>query len=177
MSRPTKFNALKVAECIELVKKGYNVKTIAKMMGISEQTLMNWQHKYPKFKELVKEARSDSAKECIEVGLRQLATGSKDSTVVHKHVGTKIAKVYDEEADEMVEKHVAVEITETIKTKAPDSKALEILARKYDKEFIGEAEDKAVTINLLEGFTMRDLQESRQSIEAESRSVYAEDED
>ena len=143
-------------------------------MNISEPTLFNWQKKYPYFKELIAKTREDSAKECIEVGLRKLATGSKDITTTDSFVTETTVNARCEITGEMIRKVVPVNRTISTKEKAPDSKALEILSRKYDKEFTTkEIEVTNTTVNLLEGFNMRDLQEARKlnPIDAEYKEI------
>lgn len=151
----TKFNDKVLLIIVDLCFKGFSDYEIAKVIGISDSTLYVWKSKYPYLKKAMNNAKNSGATGSIERGLRVLSEGSEQSEYVEKYIEKR--KILDDETGE--EFIIPVEITKKRKKLPPDPKAIEILARKYDKEF-GKEEVTNNTINLLEGFTMRDLQDS-----------------
>lgn len=185
MARPSKFNAIYKRDILQLYGEGYSLDRIASLCCISRNTLHLWIKKYG-LKEEMETLRESTAKECIEVGLRKLASGSSEKTIQDKYITNKIIKktIYNEETgeNEEVEKVIPVERTSTLREKAPDSKAIEVLARKYYKDFDNKAEERELSSKILEGFTMRELQEARKDnplnyIEADYKPVEEEDDE
>jgi hypothetical protein len=162
-----KFNGRVVKDIVESCYEGYSDAKIAIYIGVSANTLNVWKKKYPHLKEAMIKARGDSAKELIETGLRKLSRGAKDITTTEEFVTSRRIKKLEvcEESGETieVERVIPVKRTRTTKEKAPDSKAIEILSRKYYKEFDPKSEEREVNTKVLEGFTMRNLQEARKS--------------
>ena len=164
MGRAAKFNAVVKNSMIELYAQGYDIGHISKLCNVSRQAMHYWIKKY-ELRELMDNARSESAKECIEVGLRKLALGSEESNSSDEFVTSRVIKlkVINEDSGEIeeVEKVIPVKRIVKKKIKPPEVKAIEVLARKYYKEFDAHSEDRELTTKILEGFTMRELQEAR----------------
>lgn len=161
MGRISKFNFKIKADILSLAREGYSNRQSAEIIGVSLRTFQYWVTKY-NLSELIEQEKSDSAKNLIEIGLRRLASGAEDHIQKDKFVTHRVIKKTCEETGEEIETIIPVEREITKKVKAPDSKAIEILARKYDKSF-AEKDSKGIELNLnpiLEGFTGRDLQES-----------------
>ena len=163
MSRPTKFNPVIKYSIIELYKEGLSHSKIALHCNVSLRTLQYWIKRY-ELLPLMESAREDHAKECIEAGLFKLAKGSSDISTKEKFIYYRRATriVIDEDTGEEREVEYLQPVEKTVNKveKAPDVKAIEVLSRKYAKEFDSKAEERELTGKLLEGFTMRDLQES-----------------
>lgn len=184
MGRPTKYNARYKADIIGLYAEGYSLDRIAELCGISRMTLHHWIKKY-ELREEMDARRSGLAKECIEVGLRKLAKGAKEENRVEKFVFYRKAtrlEIQEDGTEEEVEYMQPVEATRKIKVHIPESKAIEILARKYHKELDPKSEERDFTEKLLESFTMRELQEAKANnpidqaaIEVEGFEVIEED--
>lgn len=186
--RPTKYNRLIETDILALYAEGYTITFIAKRLRVTRKTLQTWIKKYD-LREEMEKLREDEAKQAIEAGLLKLAKGTEDETLTEKYVTNRVAtiKVFNEETleQEEVTKNIPVEKTYQKKIKAPDSKAIEILSRKYAKEFDPKSEERELTTNILEGFTMRQLQEARKnnpidsgaSIEAEFKELSNTDSD
>lgn len=156
--------ALKL-DIIELHAKGYSLATIAETIGITYRCLCYWIKKYD-LREPMDKAKEEYNRQLIDSGLEKLAAGAKDTEEVEKFTYTRKAKrkVIDDEGNIIEEIYIQpVEKTVKRKVKAPDSKAIEILARKYAKEFDPKSEERELTTNILEGFTMRQLQEARKN--------------
>lgn len=163
MGRPTKFNAIVRIELLELYSRGYDYGTIANAMNVSRQVIHLWINKHNLRKEL-DEARSNSAKECIEVGLRKLASGVKEEEESDKYMFTRKATRLITQDDGTIEEEEYVQLVERTnkrKSKPPEVKAIEVLARKYSKEFDPKSIESDIGTKILEGFTMRELQEAR----------------
>lgn len=160
-----KFSPKIVGMIVECCREGYSDAKIARYLGISKNCMVIWKKKYPHLKKLMVEAKEESAKDAIESGLRKLSKGAKDETVTESYVTSrKLTKLVEcEKTGEIVEKTVVVPVTRvsTTKVKAPDVKAIEVLSRKYYKDFDPKAEERDVASKVLEGFTMRQLQEAR----------------
>lgn len=156
-----KFGPKIAAEMVELSGMGWSDNGIAKLLGVHRHTVANWRKKMPHLDRLMTEAKEEGAKDCIEVGLRKLAAGAQDITTQDKYVVCKRVMRMDPETGEEKEELVPVERTRTIKEKAPDAKAIEVLSRKYEKAFDPKAKENEMIDAVLEGFNMRDLQEAR----------------
>lgn len=163
MVAPSKFRYALIKDIVELASEGFSDVKISKYLGISNNTFAVWKKKYPFMVELMKEAKEQSAKESIEQGLRSLVKGAKDEIVTEKYVTTRTIKRLNVETNEMEEVVVPVERTNTTKIKAPEIRAIEVLSRKYYKELDPKSEERDVSSKILEGFTMRQLQEARKS--------------
>lgn len=125
------------------------------MIGVSRTALSVWKSKDPNFAKAMEKERAEGARECIEVGLRKLAQGAESASSTEKYI------YYKEGADGQ---RVPVEKTIKLSTHAPSEKAIEILSRKYHKEFAKQDGGKSLNIALIDqGFNMRQLKESRQN--------------
>ena len=154
-----------VGDIVECCYEGYSDAKICRFIGISANCMVIWKKKHPHLKQLMDEARENSAKDAIESGLRKLSKGAIDKTITESYVTSrKITKLIEcEETGEIVEKTTVIPVTRvsTTKEKAPDVKAIEVLSRKYYKDFDPKSEEREVVGKVLEGFTMRQLQEAR----------------
>ena len=104
---------------------GYPVREIAVLLDLHPQTLYRHLKLNPKIKEKMDELKNERFQGVIERGLSELAQGTKTEEVTE----------YWEEVNEQGEK---VKKSKTTKTLAPNVKALQVLAQKYDKVFSKE---------------------------------------
>ena len=158
-----KYNEIKKTQMIMLFAEGYSLTYIASVLEVSLRTVQYWISKY-NLRPLLDKARKDRAEQSIELGLSKLAEGSQVNETTDKFTYNREAtrKVMDEEGNIIEEKYIQpVERTTKKKCNPPDSKAIEILSRKYAKEFDTHSEERELTTKLLDGFTMRQLQEAR----------------
>lgn len=163
--KPTRYSPVMRHSIITLYSQGLSMQKIADLCGITRRTLHVWVNKYGLKKEM-DAAREESAKECIEVGLRKLAAGAKEEIEEEKFIYNRRAKkLVTREDGEIVEEEYVQPVEKTLrrKVKPPESKAIEVLARKYYKDFDPKTEEREFTSKLLEGFTMRELQEARKN--------------
>ena len=72
--RPSKFNNIKLSEVVFATAKGYTDKQLAKIFGVTEQTINNWKISYPEFFESIKEGKL-LADIKVEASLYQRACG------------------------------------------------------------------------------------------------------
>jgi predicted transcriptional regulator len=149
---------------IKLYSEGLSIASIAKYCGVSRRTIELWISKND-LRDEMERAREESAKECIEEGLRKLAKGGEEIQEEDSFTYNRRAKrlVECEETGELLEEEYIQPVSKTIKKKIkpPEVKALEVLSRKYYKEFDSKAEERELSTKILEGFTMRELQEAR----------------
>lgn len=163
MSRPVKYNPKLRYSIFELYAEGLSYQSIAEHCGISRTTLYLWIKKYNLQSDLDK-YKEEKSREDIESGLRKLSRGAKEEFIEDKFIYYRKAKrlIEDEDGNIIEEEYIQpVERTNKTKVKPPDSKSIEILARKYYKEFDSKAEEREINTKILEGFTMRELQEAR----------------
>ena len=162
--RPTKYSPVMRYSIVSMYSEGLSLTKIAEHCGISYRTLQYWITKHD-LRESMDKAREETAKECIEVGLRKLAQGTEE-TIEEKSFTTnrvRTIKKYNEETGEVEEQTVNIPVNKTYKRKVlpPQVKAIEVLSRKYYKEFDSKAEERELLGNVLEGFTMRELHDAR----------------
>ena len=161
----SKFTPVVKNSIVELYGQGYNIETIAKACGVTRQAIHYWIKKFD-LREELDEARTNSAKESIEVGLRKLASGVKEELIEDEFVyNRRSTRLVEDEDGEIIEEEYLQSVNRKVKTKVkpPEVKAIEVLARKYYKEFDHKAEERELTSKVLEGFTMRELQEARKN--------------
>lgn len=103
--RPTKFNDETFQKIIELARQGKTEKEIAEIIGVSQQTLINWKWKDLEFLYSFREAKQE-ADQIVEAALFRRATG-------YSHPETKILTTQDG----------GVVVEEVIKYYPPDSTA------------------------------------------------------
>ena len=157
--RPVKYNDDVFKTIIRLDLLGYSDYEIANSLGVHRNTISLWKREHINLKAELKAARDQGAKSSIERGLRLLAQGATDEEHQEKYI--KERTFIDEETGESIT--VPVEIVKKRKVHKPSVQAIEVLARKYDKEYVKDADSSNNTINILEGFTMKDLQDSLKS--------------
>lgn len=162
MSYLSKFGPRIKADILELYSRGYTLGTIAKMCDVSLRMLQYWIKKH-NLRPLLDKAREDSAKECIEVGLRRLASGAQEEISTETYIYNRRIQRVVEKNGVIIEEEAVIPVTKTVtkKLKPPETKAIEVLARKYYKDFDPKAEERDVMNKVLDGFTMRELQEAR----------------
>jgi len=163
--KPTKYNPILKHSIVSLYGEGLSQKKVADLCGISLRTLQYWIKKY-NLKELMELERTESARDCIEQGLRKVAKGAKDENTTEKFIYyRKATRLYIDDFGEAVEEEYIQPVEKTINRKEykPDVKAIEVLSRKYAKEFDNKAEEREINTRILEGFTMRELQEARKN--------------
>lgn len=131
-----KYDSNTASRLIELSGLGYNKTEISKMMRVSRVTLDRWIKKYD-LKEAMSQAESDFMRNAIKRGLTALSEGAKT---------TESLREYTEEDEE----GKIVRVTEKIRILAPSEKAIQILSKKYAKEFADAVheEDKAAHLVL-----------------------------
>jgi uncharacterized protein YjcR len=116
-----KYNERLRVELVRLYSMGYNWGTIAKMLGVNPATIYRWKKNDPKLVELAIRARDEEYSEAILVGAMKLAKGAESKEVKKEFI-------------EIDDNGNPIKITETIKVQAPDLKAHELLARKFENE-------------------------------------------
>lgn len=142
---------------VEYVLNGYNQQDISKILGIHYNTLTRWVSRDSKLKESMKQAKILHMKNSLERGLTKLAAGVTTQETIEQR-----EYLDDTEEDK------PIKVKTTIKTieHAPCTKAVQILAQKYDKELASAKEihniegGNALTLNInTSGMSLRELQE------------------
>ena len=167
---------------LELISSGYSLPETAKLIGVSYHSLMRWRKLDKSLKPLMKKAKSDGMNRAINVGLYKLAKGLKveDYTIEY----TEVRKDRFNEIIRDIDGNPSIQkVRKTTHNLAPNVKAIEILARKYAKEFVKSDDDRGeVMLNLTldtGGMSIRELQElntksnplDKECIEAEYTNV------
>lgn len=166
MGGVTKYSGVMRANIMELYARGYSLQSCADYVGISKRTIQYWIKKYD-LKEEMEAIRDGRAKHSIEVGLRRQAEGAEEVIVEKSFTTNRVMEIkeIDEDTGIVSKKKKNVPVNKTVKKKIlpPSVKAIEVLSRKYSPEFDPKAEERELTSKLLDGFTMRELQEARTS--------------
>ena len=150
MGRISKFNNVVFSRICELYSLDYSLTEIAKMLGVSRNTLHRWiknNNMRPTLDTIDKELMQGT----IKRGLRALAEGV---TTTEETIKT----IEEDDAGRPVER------TQRIRKLAPSEKAIQILARRYDKDFSDALQDSSdgtkhqvthdINVNVM---SMRDL--------------------
>lgn len=143
---------------------------ISRLLGIHRNTLSRWLDRY-KIRDLIDELKAEKYKVAIETGLSKLAAGAKTSEVTKEYLTE----------DEFGQ---PIKVTEKLREQAPDPKAIQILAQKYEKIYSdGKVTDKGnaahLSININNsGMTLRELQTDKEQriVDAEYSEVVKEEE-
>ena len=162
-----KYDASFRIEAIKLAAQGLTLSEISELLGIHRNTMSTWRKRDKNFKKILDEARSQGMNHIIETGLRKLAQGVKR----------------EETTTESVDDNDGNPIRRRVRTieDAPSVKAIEVLARRYAKEYTSD--DAAPIVSVLsinhDTASLREVQDMmRQSpIEAVSHDEDTDDDE
>jgi transposase-like protein len=158
-----KYDATMRIEAIKLATQGRTLLEIAVLLGIHRNTLRSWRTKDVKLATIMDEARKEGMQHIIDKGLTQLATGSKREEQTDEYETSKTING----------KEIPVKRKVRTIVDAPSAKALEILARRYAKEYTqDEVEITHNTMNInTSAMSLREVQDAmrKSPIEAVSQ--------
>lgn len=139
---------------LDMVKQGNSNSFIATYFDVSEATISRWIGKY-NLRPIIKEIKANRLSDVIEDSLIELTKGH-DSTEITKEY-TKIETCPDT-GDDI---HIKYKVKKV--RIAPNVKALQILANKYNKDFGQKDNSNEFNVNILNvdsnAMTLRELQE------------------
>lgn len=145
-----KYDVKKAKNIIELYGEGCSLIEISKLLNISRMTLNRWIKNY-KLQSLMDKERGERVKHSLRHALVKLATGDYEEG--------EVTREYIEE-----EGSKTIKVTEKLRKFRPDSKAITILARAYDKELLDSNEDSpnsGIILNVnTSTMSLRELQNS-----------------
>tara|TARA_R110000744_G_scaffold94093_3_gene181648 strand:+ start:2161 stop:2712 length:552 start_codon:yes stop_codon:yes gene_type:complete len=145
-----KYSASLRVEAIKLAMEGHTYAKIAYLLGIASTTLDRYRNRDEVFNRILKESRQVGMKNIIDDGLTALAKGTKREETTDEYIT-------EDDNGKPIKRKVR-----TIQD-APNVKALEVLSRKYAKEYTQE-EHIEVTNNILSvdtsGMSLREVQEA-----------------
>ena len=140
---------------IELSLRGLNNTDIAKVLGVHPLTISRWRKKDSKLDQIMTNNRLEAMRTTLESGLLKLSSGStlEEQTIEEAYID---------------ENNKAIKKIKKIKEIPPSEKAIEILARKYDKELSKSGNiiegSGALNINInTSGMSLRELQDMNSS--------------
>ena len=161
-NRIQKYNSGLRVDAIRLASEGHTYSKIARLLGIASTTLDRYRKRDPIFDKILRESRQIGMKNIIDVGLTKLAKGSKREEVTDEYI------IKGDNDNPTIKRKVR-----TIQD-APNAKALEILSRKYAKEYTSDdvIEITNNTLNIdTSSMTLREVQDAMRlsPIEASSK--------
>ena len=159
-----KFDSAMRSRIIELASLGYSKTSMSKMIGVARSTLDRWIDRYS-LKEAMETAETDIASDTIKRGLAALSVGAKATETIEEYTEEYDTGKLDEDNNPIMSIKKIIRKTKQL---APNEKALEIYARKYEKAFAQkdvELLESKTSILVLgvntSNMTQRDLQKHR----------------
>lgn len=152
LGRKSGFTPVVISQVKEFYILGYTINDIAELMEMHPQTLYRFLKNNPGIKEKMDKLKNERFQGIIERGLAELATGTQTED---------ITELWEEENEEGVK----VKKSRTIKKLAPNVKAIQVLAQKYNKIF-SKSELSQINNLLITSentVSMRELLEYRES--------------
>ena len=152
LGRKSGFSPVVISQIREYYILGYNAKDIAGLMGLHPQTLYRFFKLNPELKDKMEEMKKERFQGVIERGLAELAMGTQTEDI------TEMWEEVDEEGNK-------VKKARTIKKLAPNVKAIQVLAQKYNTIFSKQelSQINNLLISSENTVSMRELLEYRES--------------
>lgn len=153
----------KMIQAIRLRAQGLSFVAIATCVGINSNTLHTWRRKYPHFDKSLTIVEERAAKDLVEHSILELAKGAKEEEHIEEWMETRM--IDGEE--------VPVKRVKKVKYKAPNEKAINMLAYRHDRGTYTN-EDKVennLTIKITQQNRSLSLEERKKLLEDEGKEV------